>query len=153
MTVRTVCDNDLPAFKKLFCEYYTELDCEDDPLPLFDGRVAPDLADGLLSAAIAIDGDGLCAFVIFQIDDVINDWCFAEGKGDVREIFVAQNKRRKGLGRKLLAFAEGELKRAGAAEIYLLPTDETEGFFTACGYADFGEYCAEIDSKVFSKSL
>ena len=153
MTVRYVTQADMPAFRGMFCDYFKELNCEDEPLSLFDECVAPDMSARLLSAAVAENQSGVCAFIIFQIDDVINDWCYAEGKGDLREIFVAKGERRKGLGRALISFAERELKIAGAREAYLLPTDETEGFFAACGYADFGEYCAELDSKVFGKKL
>lgn len=153
MTIRYIGDKDLPSFKKLFCDYYKELDCDDEPLPLFDDCIAPDFKAHLLNAAATVDGGEVCAFVIFQIDDVINDWCFAEGKGDVREIFVKKDKRRKGVGRALLNFAESELRKAGANDVYLLPTDETESFFISCGYGDIGEYCAELDCKVFGKSL
>ena len=153
MTIRNIEDKDLPALKKLFCEYYAELDCDDDPSSAFDDYVVPDLHARLLNAAVAEDGSGLHAFVIFQIDDMINDWCFAEGKGDIREIFVAADKRRKGVGKALALFAENELKKEGASEIYLLPTDGSEAFFKKCGYGDIGEYCAELDCKVFGKTL
>lgn len=153
MTIKSLQENELPAFKELFCAYFEELDCDDDPLPLFDDCVVPDLKAGLLSVAAASDGGTLCGFVIFQIDDVINDWCFAEGKGDVREIFTAKAIRRKGVGKRLLLFAEKQLKKNGAKEVYLLPTDESEGFFSSCGYEDFGDYCAELDCKVFGKLL
>jgi len=36
MTVRPIEKKDYSAFKELFCNYYAELDCEDDPLHLFD---------------------------------------------------------------------------------------------------------------------
>ncbi len=150
---------DLPALRGLFIKYYSELDCEDDPQYLFDGFIARDLKADVLGAAL-IYGDDLPAaeerpgeadgFVIFQIDDMINDWCFKEGWGDVREIYVDAACRRHGLGRALLEFAEAKLKEAGAADIYLLPTDESEGFFIACGYEEMGEYCADLDCKVFS---
>lgn len=153
MTIRNIDGGDMPQFKKLFCDYFRELDCEDDPLPLFDDCVATDLKAGLLSVGVAEGGGKICAFVIFQLDDVINDWCFAEGKGDIREIFVSADERRKGIGRALMHFAENALKREGASEVYLLPSDESEAFFTSCGYGDMGEYCAELDSKVFGKNL
>ena len=153
MTIRNVKDADYTAFAKLFCDYYAELDCEDDSLPLFEEFVAPDLKAGLLSVAVAENGDNLCGFVIFQIDDVINDWCYAEGKGDIREIYVAPEHRRNGFGASLLRFAESALKADGAEEVYLLPTDESEKFFIACGYCDIGEYCAELDCKVFGKNF
>lgn len=153
MTIRNVKESDLPALKKLFSDYFTELDCDDDPLHLFDEYVLPDLKANLLSVAVADGGESISGFIIFQIDDVINDWCFEEGKGDIREIYVAPESRRQGVGTSLLAFAENALKADGAKEVYLLPTDESEKFFNYSGYCDIGEYCAELDCKVFGKNF
>ena len=153
MKVRPVCEKDYASFEKLFYDYYTELDCEDDPLHLFSEYVLPDLNAKLFCAAVA-EADGVLAgFIIYQIDDVINDWNFKEGCGDVRELFVVPEYRRRGAGRALIVFAETALKAEGAAEVYTLPTDESEAFFKKCGYGDIGEYCAEADSKVFGKNL
>ncbi len=153
MTVRNIKESDYPELEKLFCAYFAELDCEDDPLSLFNDCVVPDLKAELLNVAVAENGEKLCGFVIYQIDDVINDWCFSEGKGDIREIYVTPNARRFGFGKALLRFAESALKTEGATEVYTLPTDESEKFFFSCGYGDVGEYCAELDSKVFGKNL
>ena len=153
MTVRTVCENDFPAFKELFRDYYTELDCEDDPLSLFDEYLLPDLKAGLFEVAVCETEGKICGFVIFQIDDVINDWNFKEGCGDVRELFVAPYTRGNGVGSALLRFAEARLKDMGADEIYTLPTEESEAFFKKCGYEDTGEYCSEADNKVFGKLI
>ncbi len=153
MAVKDIENEDIAQFKRLFCDYYRELDCDDDPAAAFDCCVAPDLEAGLLSAAIAREKDGACGFVIWQIDDMINDWCFYEGKADIREIYVSPSARRRGLGKSLLAYAEKRLAEAGADDVYLLPTDDSEKFFVRCGYADIGDYCAELDSKVFGKKL
>lgn len=153
MTVRNIRESDYPELENLFCAYFKELDCEDDPLSLFNDCVVPDLKAELLNVAVALEGETLCGFVIFQIDDVINDWCFLEGKGDIREIYVAPENRSKSFGKALLRFAESALKADGAQEVYLLPTDESEKFFSSCGYRDIGEYCAELDCKVFGKNL
>lgn len=157
MTVREITEKYFPAFEKLFCDYYAELDCEDDPLHLFKEYVLPDLKAGLFRTGVAIKesnnrGGEIVGFVIFQIDDVLNDWNFKEGCGDVRELYVIPSLRKKGIGRALLSFAEAALKADGASEIYTLPTEESERFFIKCGYADAGEYCAEADNKVFGKN-
>ena len=159
MTVRPIRDADLPAFEKLFCDYYAELDCEEAPLPLFTDFLLPDLKAGLFDVGVceencaAVGTVAVCGFVIFQVDDILNDWNFKEGCGDVRELYVAPPCRRQGYGSALLTFAEKSLSAAGVAEIYTLPVEESESFFAARGYADSGEYCADADNKVFSKKL
>lgn len=153
MCVREIEERDLAAFKQLFIEYYRELDCEDDPLSFFDDLLLPDLRAGLFRAAIFEDGGQIGGFVIFQIDDVINDWNFFEGWGDVRELYVAPSFRNRGAGRALLKYAEEKLKADGADKAYLLPTEPHEKFFIGCGFADDGDYCPELDNKVFTKNL
>ena len=153
MDIKKLDDATFPEFEKLFCDYYTELDCEEDAPHLLNEYLAPDLKANLLSVAVACDGQRLCGFVIYQIDDVINDWCFAEGKGDIREIYVPPERRKNGVGKALLLFAENALKTDGAKEVYTLPTDNSEKFFIACGYCDIGEYCGELDCKVFGKNF
>lgn len=153
MTIRPVSDADYAALEKLFCDYYTELDCEDDPLHLFSEYLLPDFKAGLFEVGVAEVDGSVAGFVIFQIDDLLNDWNFKEGCGDVRELYVAPSFRRKGYGSALLSFAESRLAVLGASEIYTLPLEENEKFFAARGYLDSGEYCADADNKVFSKNL
>lgn len=139
-------------FEKLFCDYFAELDCEDDPLPL-SRDCAEDCKAGLLSVAVAEQDGQSVGFIIYQIDDVINDWCFCEGAGDIREIYIAPKFRLRGFATELLDFAESHLKGQGAEKIYTLPTETSEKFFEKSGYIDSGDYCAELDNKVFTKNL
>ncbi len=152
MKVSPVTEKDYPAFENLFCDYYEELDCEDEPLHLFREYVLPDLKANLFEAAAVLQGETLAGFIIFQTDDVLNDWNFKEGCGDVRELYVCPAARRQGLGSALLSFAEARLWQAGVKEIYTLPTEESEKFFINRGYTDTGEYCPEADNKVFGKT-
>lgn len=153
MIIRIIKDSDFERFEDLFCDYYEELDCEDDPCHLFDEYVLPDLKQNLFSVAVAEDEEELIGFVLYQTDESGNEWNFREGDGDIREIFVLPSHRKKGVGRALIAFAEGALKSEGIGCAYALPTEEQEGFFIKCGYADNGDYCPDIDNKVFDKKL
>ncbi len=151
MTVRLIEKDDYPAFEKLFCDYYAELDCEEEPLHLFNEYLLPDLQANLFDVAVSVDGGTVTGFAVFQIDDILNDWNFKEGCGDIRELYVAPAFRRRGAGSALLLFAENKLADSGAREIYTLPVEESETFFYCRGYSDTGEYCAEADNKVFGK--
>ena len=43
---------------------------------------------GLIKIDILKDGETHAGFVIYQNDDIDNEWHFKEGWGDIREIYV-----------------------------------------------------------------
>ena len=144
-------DTDLDIFKKLFKEYYAELDCADDTAHLVDEYIIPDMLASLLHVDLISDGE-VAGFIIYQIDDIVNDWNFKEGFGDIREIYISPSRRRQGLGKFLLYSAEMKLKEAGAKRTYCLPYENAIPFFVSCGYADTSEYCEELDCNIFEKN-
>ena len=145
-------DTDRAVFEKLFKEYYAELECADDASHLVDEYIIPDMLAGLLHVDLIADSGDICGFIIYQIDDIDNDWNFKEGWGDIREIYVLPSRRRKGLGKFLLYSAEMKLKEAGANRAYCLPYEKAVPFFSACGYCKSDEYSEELDCAVYKKN-
>ena len=144
-------DTHKQIFYKLFADYYTELDCGENITHLLDEYVFPDYLAGLISIDLLDDGDETVGFIIYQIDDIDNEWCLKEGFGDVREIYITPSHRRHGLAKFLLYSAEMKLRENGATEAYALPYEKALPFFTACGYADSGEHCDDLDCNVYVK--
>ena len=145
-------DKDKAGFEKLFKEYYAELDCADDTDHLVDEYIIPDLLAGLIKIDLIAEDKELCGFVIYQIDDIVNEWNLKEGWGDIREIYVSPSRRRKGLGKLLLFSAEMKLKEANATKAYCLPFERAVPFFNACGYSKTDEYCEDLDCNIFEKT-
>ena len=141
------------AFCKLFKDYYSELDCDEDIEHLLDEYVLADYAAGLLSIAVAREGDAACGFVIWQVDARENEWCLKEGMGTVRELYVAPAARQKGMGSALVRYAEGKLAAQGADTLYVLPAEGSQAFFLSLGYAEADEYCEETDCNFFYKQV
>lgn len=139
------------TFRKLFADYYQELGCEDDTEHLLDEYVLPDCIAGLISIDLLDEDGGTVGFVIYQIDGIENEWCLKEDLGDIREIYITPSSRRRGLGKFMLYTAEMKLRERGATSAYTLPYEGAVPFFTACGYADSGEYCDELDCNVYVK--
>ena len=142
----------MEIFRNLFKEYYAELGCADDTEHLIDEYIIPDLKASLLHIDLIAEDNEVAGFIIYQIDDIDNEWNLKEGWGDVREIFISPSRRLKGLGKFLLYSAEMKLKEAGAKGAYCLPYEDAVPFFTACGYADSNEYCEDLDCNVFEKN-
>lgn len=152
MLIREIEEKDYEKFEDLFCDYYEEVDCNDDGCLVFDQCVLPELKKGLFSVAVAQDDGEITGFIIYQTDRADNEWCFREGDGDLRELFVSPLHRKHGVGRALVGYAEKELIKSGVKTIFVLPIEESEAFFIHCGYLDQGDYCAELDNKVFEKN-
>lgn len=138
-------------FCTLFSSYYEELGCDDDVEHLIEEYILPDLLSGLLSIDILQDGETYAGFVIYQTDDIDNEWNFKEGWGDIRELYIIPSHRRQGLGRFLLYTAEMKLRESGTNKAYCLPSEESESFFVSCGYKRTEDYNAELDSIVYEK--
>ena len=152
ISVFPLSDETQKAFEKLFTDYYTELDCGENIPHLLEEYILPDLLAGLIKIDILKDGEAYAGFVIYQKDDIDNEWNFKEGWGDIREIYVAPSHRRQGLGKFLLYTAEMKLKEAGTQKAYCLPVEGAEGFFTACGYTRANEYSEDLDTFVYEKT-
>ncbi|MDE6441861.1 MAG: GNAT family N-acetyltransferase [Clostridia bacterium] len=146
-------DKTKEQFYKLFEDYYKELDCADDTAHLLDEYILPDLLAGLISIDILHDGNAYVGFVIYQIDDITNDWNLKEGCGDIREIYIAPEARKKGYGKFLLYAAELKLFESGAKSVYCLPYESAVPFFVHCGYSDSQEYNEDLDCFIYDKEL
>lgn len=151
ITVTPLKDAYKDNFIQLFNDYYAELDCGEDVPRLVNEYILPDLLAGLISIDLIKDGDVFAGFIIYQIDDIDNDWNFMEGWGDVREIYITPSLRRAGLGKFILFTAEMKMKERGADKAYALPTPQTEQFFIHCGYEKTEAYDDELECYVFEK--
>lgn len=144
-------DDRMQDFEKLFKAYYEELDCEDDPSETLTGYVMPDVLAGLIFVDLIYEDEVPAGFAIRQIDDIDNDWCWREGWGDIREMYIAPSHRKNGLGKFLLYTEEMKMRESGATKSYCLPTDESASFFTACGYIKTEEYDTDTECYVYEK--
>ncbi len=135
-------------YKNAFCDMFAvccaELDRGFDAR-LADEHVIPELLKGLLRIDLIEDDGVLCGFCIYRID--------GSGNGDIREIYIRSDHRRKGLGKFLLFTAEMRLKEAGAEELHTLSDECACGFFSACGY-EIANEAREIPNRgIFFKKL
>jgi GNAT superfamily N-acetyltransferase len=144
-------DTHVDIFKKLFTDYYEELDCDEDIDHLLDEYVIADYKAGLIYIDLLDDGENTVGFVIYQIDGDDNEWNFKKGWGDIREIYITPSARGDGFGKFMLYSAETKLLEKGVKKIYALPFEDAEPFFTACGYNDSGEHNDDLDCCVFLK--
>ena len=64
---------------------------------------------------------------------------FPQGHCKLERMVVEKNLREIGIGRELLAEAEGEALRQGASEMIIHAQRQVEGFYAACGYTAGGD--------------
>jgi GNAT superfamily N-acetyltransferase len=145
-------DERQPQFKQLFTDYYNELGCEENIDHLLDEYVLADYNAGLLYIDLVDDEDECVGFVIYQIDEITNEWNFKEGWGDIREIYLTPSARKKGYGKIMVFAVELKLMEQGALNAYTLPPEDVSGFFKACGYEESQEHNCDLDCPVYIKS-
>jgi GNAT superfamily N-acetyltransferase len=150
--VSSLTDKTTQEFKKMFTSYYAELGCDDDCEHLLDEYILPDLLSGLLHIDILEEDGTIAGFVIYQKDEIDNDWNFLEGWGNIRELYIKPDLRERGLGKFLLYTAEFKLKEMGITKAYCLPNDSSIPFFLSCGYAESETYCDALDCNAWTKT-
>jgi GNAT superfamily N-acetyltransferase len=145
-------DTATEKFKEMFTSYYEELGCDDNCEHLLNEYVLCDLLAGLLYIDIIEEDGKVAGFVIYQKDEIDNDWNFSEGWGDIRELYISPLFRERGLGKFLLYTAEFKLKEKGITKTYCLPSENSIPFFLACGYEESDKYCDDLDCNAWIKT-
>ena len=88
---------------------------------------------GIICVSMAYEGEKPAGFSVFQIDTPESDWCLRPGWGFIREYYVVPAFRKHGIGRILADYTVQELKRMGAAGLYLTSTGAVP-FWQKCGW-------------------
>ncbi|MDI9498807.1 MAG: GNAT family N-acetyltransferase [Bacillota bacterium] len=148
---------DLAAFMAVFVRYYAEefaIDLPPSEISYIRSEVEKGIREGYLHLLLATDREdgSIRGFILYQIDTPASDWCLRPGSGFIRELYVMPAERRHGLGSRLVAAAEHELRQRAAAAIYLT-TDQAAAFWCARGYRDSGLICRRNDGRIFEKDL
>lgn len=89
-------------------------------------------------------------FVCYQVDTPQSDWCEKETWGCIRELYVADDVRKKGYGRGLAVHAENKLKALSVPNIYLT-SDDSMDFWVNIGYRDTGKICEKNNGNILIK--
>jgi N-acetylglutamate synthase-like GNAT family acetyltransferase len=134
--IRPFSYKDAYRFNEMFSTYFRD----DFKIEISDAKmevICSEIADRVTSENASMDmllvDSDLAGFIYYQIDNPKSDWCEREGWGFIREIYIKNDLRGKGLGTKLVAHVENELYNKGARNIYLT-SDEMGQFWNFCGY-------------------
>ena len=112
-----------------------------------------------ISPRVEIDGlDPAATHVIAMRRGNVVGTCrlrYPGGRGKLERMAVDPALRRTGVGSLLVAEAEAEVARQGAAEVYLHAQRRFEAFYASCGYASEGQTFLEegIPHVLMRKSL
>lgn len=134
--IRPFSYEDAYRFNEMFSTYFRD----DFKIEISDTKmevICSEIADRVTSENAWMDmllvDSNLAGFIYYQIDNPKSDWCEREGWGFIREIYIKNDLRGKGLGTKLVAHVENELYNKGVRDIYLT-SDEMGQFWNFCGY-------------------
>lgn len=151
--IRPYNNNDLCDFIEMFCTYFRS----DFKFEISDHEakeLCTEIAEKSISGAIQLDmllvDKEMLGFICYQIDSPNSDWCEREGWGLIREIYINQTMRGRGLGLKLVTHAEKILYEKGVEHIYLT-SDEAGSFWSSCGYKKTGKVSSINHDPIYEK--
>ena len=146
------------ALRQLMVRYFAALDYADprdavppSAMPKLLALIAESLYQGDFWVYLAREKGALCGFIIAQIDGEGKDWCKRPGWGFIRELYVLQSHRGRGIAGKLVRRAEASMLQGGASRVYL--TTDLAGFWEAMGYSNTGEVYSGNGGKIYTKEL
>ena len=99
---------------------------------------------------ILLDNNLLKGFIIYQVDSPYSDWNEKEGYGFIREVYVVDELRKKGYGKKMVFHAERILQELDVPKIYITADDSKE-FWIKMGYQETGEICQRNGGYILEK--
>jgi len=130
-TIRKASAEDAAALKKLNDLFNNDPICNSA-----DGIAASLASNPREIVCVACDGEGNLAG--FCCGQVLMSMCYSVNYGEVTELFVLEEFRRQGIGKKLMAFMESELQRRGVKGFQLWTgggNTTAQAFYHSCGYA------------------
>ena len=135
-------EHDYSAFHKLADAYYREGEDAHTPQETIDSfiRMMFDKVIGReISGCFAKDGDTYIGFALWAVDT--EDFAFREmpGFGTILEIGLIPSYRALGLGKKLVAYVETDLRKSKIAQCYVSAYGPAQKFWASCGYAPNGK--------------
>ena len=134
------------AFKKYFTDIKIQLN-EDE----WDEVFSKMSADNLEYAITLEDNSKIIAFILFQ-EDSLSNWFFSESFGFIREFWVDENFRGKGIGSELLKRTEEYFKKKGISKI-ILTSDDAIQFYLKHGYRIDSSYKPKNKLPVLVKDI
>ena len=135
--VRDFTQDDDRALEKMLVTYFLE----DLELTLEREKVIEQVAkpiyqswlDDIVLVAIATVSGEAVGFSVYQVDTLKSDWCKKEGWGFMREVYIAKEYRKQGIGTTLTQYCERKLYQMGVENIYLT-ADDAIVFWENLGY-------------------
>lgn len=144
------------SFKELFNKYFLndlEISLSDEQLNKTCTEVGRLSDDCISPLDLLIVNGAAIGFIEYQIDSAQSNWCEKEGWGFIRELHVAPDFRRKGLGKALVTHAEGTLVGLSAQSFYLTSSSSAaaQAFWVRMGYRDSGTLSTLNGQPIFIK--
>jgi len=158
--VKKLNENYYGWFKECFCHYFikeTKANLTKEYIieKIVDAEISKGIKEGWCLIDLVICDDMPVGFIIYQIDSEKSDWNERPGEGFVREFYISEAFRRKGLGSFLLDHVERVLKEMNAKEVYLTSSKDevSRKFYIKNGYKNENKFNNYNKLEYFSKKL
>ena len=129
-----------PIFTTTFKDYFSELGITlKEETKLWD-EINKDMQMFDIKIFVLLDREQVIGFSMFQLDKEDNHWCLSVGAGDIREIYVKKEFRKKGYGTYMFKLIKNYFADLNIKEIYLTASkNDGEPFWIKQGFQDTGK--------------
>lgn len=143
-----------PQFQRIFRAYFAEIGITlREDTTLWDEIKKSADEEGMVCLAAQEDGE-FVGFIMLQSEPMTSrSGFFSMFLGFIRELWVAPERRRSGLGRALIQQAEALLREQGALVLALTPSPAAERFYAALGFAENGGVRAKNGERVLCREI
>lgn len=142
------------AFQQAFCAYFAEIGIHlKTDTDVWDEIDASFHKEQTVCVTLT-DGSKIVGFILFQphfLTDSMN--FFTQKLGFIRELWVAPNHRRQGLGRRLVQYAEQFFQERGICKAILTYEPSAIHFYENLGYQADPSYSARNGERVITKII
>ncbi len=126
-------------FHNLMNDYYRDgedKDTSQDIINDFINRLFIMIEQKSMEGCLVKSDRRFIGFVLWMIDSTNSDFSELPGYGTIAEIGLDSSYRGKGIGKKIVTYAETQMKVSGIKGLYVLVYNQAKPFWESCGYSD-----------------
>lgn len=153
--LESISKDNYALFQEIMIEYYREGEDANtciDTIKAFIESLFRMVCNGEIDGVLLLSDDMCEGFCLWMKDDEQCDFSEMPGYGTILEIGVRRDFRKKGVGMRIVDYAEKQMRKMGVDAFYVSAYGPAEAFWEKCGY-EKTDKIASNGLTIFLKSV